>query len=102
MTRQTQSQGQQAPKEKVILTTEAAISEIRKLRAGRLFVGNMEYVDHLLAAYDAAIAENSKMSDTINQQAVVITDLTNNIDRLATELVFDPVTNIVLDKDSVA
>ncbi len=52
--RQTQA-GQQAPKEQVILTQEQAIKEIRNLRAGKLFVCNMEYVDHLLAAYDALL-----------------------------------------------
>ncbi len=55
MSRQTQSQGQQAPKEKIVVTQEQAIQEIRNLRAGKLFVGNMEYVDHLLAAYDALL-----------------------------------------------
>jgi hypothetical protein len=56
MSRQTQA-GQQAPKEQIVLTTEQAIKEIRNLRAGKLFVGNMEYVDHLLAAYDALLAQ---------------------------------------------
>ena len=72
MSRQTQA-GQQAPKEQVILTQEQAIREIRNLRAGKLFVGNMEYVDHLLAAYDAAIQENSDLADTVNQQDDAIT-----------------------------
>jgi len=67
MSRATQAQGQQAPKEKIILTPDQAISEIRKLRAGKLFVGNMEYVDHLLQAYDAAILENSNLIDSINR-----------------------------------
>ena len=46
------SMGQQAPKEKKVLTTEAAIQEIRNLRAGRLAVLNVEYIDLLLAAHD--------------------------------------------------
>jgi len=42
--------------EKVVLTPEQAIQEIRNLRAGKLSVGNMEYVDRLLAEYDRARA----------------------------------------------
>ena len=41
------------PVQKLKLTAERAIAEIRSLRAGGLFVGNMEYVDLLLAEYDA-------------------------------------------------
>lgn len=66
MSRATQSQGQQALKEKIVLTAEQAIREIRNLRAGKLFIGNMEYVDHLLAAYDAAIQQNSDLTNSIN------------------------------------
>jgi hypothetical protein len=65
MSRHTQAQGQQAPKEKSVLTTDQAISEIRKLRQGHLAVLNVEYIDHLLAAYDAAILEISNLSSAI-------------------------------------
>jgi pyruvate/oxaloacetate carboxyltransferase len=41
------------PKEVLELTPEQKIAEIRNLRAGGLFVGNMTYVDALLAAYDS-------------------------------------------------
>ena len=37
---------------KVTRTPEQMIQEIRNLRAGGLFVNNMEFVDALLAAYD--------------------------------------------------
>lgn len=44
--------------EKPKLTAEQAIKEIRNLRAGGLFVGNMEYVDLLLAEFDRRGREN--------------------------------------------
>ena len=46
------------PVEKPKLTAERAIAEIRSLRAGGLFVGNMEYVDKLLEDYDRRGREN--------------------------------------------
>ena len=51
------SAGQQAPKEKVVLTTEFAIKEIRVNRAAKLAVLNVEYIDKLLADYDRLRAE---------------------------------------------
>ncbi len=39
---------------KVTRTPEQMIQEIRNLRAGNLFVSNMEYVDVLLRGYDIA------------------------------------------------
>jgi hypothetical protein len=75
MSRHTQAQGQQAPKEKHVLTTDQAISEIRKLRQGHLAVLNVEYIDHLLAAYDAAIRENSNLTDSINKIQDKLIDL---------------------------
>ena len=50
------SEVKNAPKEKVKLTPEKAIQEIRNLRAGKLAVLNAEYIDLLLADYDAALA----------------------------------------------
>ncbi len=61
------SGGQQAPKEKIVLTTEFAIKEIRNLRAAKLAVLNVEYIDKLLADYDAHVAAN----------ATLLNDLTN-------------------------
>jgi len=48
---------QMAAKEVPALSREQMIAEVRNLRAGKLFVSNMEFVDVLLAAYDEAIAE---------------------------------------------
>jgi hypothetical protein len=59
------SMGQQAPKEKVVLTEEVAIKEIRNLRAGHLAVLNVEYIDLLLAAYDRV----SEKYNTLHQRA---------------------------------
>ena len=53
------------PVEKPKLTTERAIAEIRSLRAGELFVGNMEYVDKLLAAYDAEKLQRQEYQDSL-------------------------------------
>lgn len=52
---------QMAPKEVPTLTREQMIAEVRNLRAGNLFVGNMAYVDALLAAYDEAWQELYRM-----------------------------------------
>lgn len=46
-----------APKGKIVLTPENAIQEIRNLRAGKLAVLNVEYIDLLLANYDKRGAE---------------------------------------------
>ena len=48
------------PVQKLKLTPERAIAEIRSLRAGGLFVGNMEFVDKLLTEYDRVVAENNE------------------------------------------
>ena len=53
------------PVEKPKLTPERAIAEIRNLRAGGLFVGNMEYVDLLLAAYDAEKLQRQEYQDSL-------------------------------------
>ena len=53
VSKQTTAAGnKQAAKAKEVLSPEKAIAEIRNLRAGKLVVGNMEYVDLLLAEYD--------------------------------------------------
>ena len=44
---------------KVTRTPDQMIQEIRNLRAGNLFVSNMEFVDALLAAYDAMLGESN-------------------------------------------
>ena len=54
------------PKQKVELNPVEVISTIRSNRAGKLFIANMECVDVLLAQYDAVIAENSGLTDSIN------------------------------------
>jgi len=54
--RKSMSAAQAAAPDKVKLTGEAAIREIRNLRAGKLAVGNMEFVDALLAEYDKLAA----------------------------------------------
>lgn len=60
------SEVKNAPEEKVKLTPEKAIQEIRNLRAGKLAVLNVEYIDLLLGQYDAAIQQNSELTDSIN------------------------------------
>lgn len=51
--------------EKPKLTAEQAIKEIRNLRAGGLFVGNMEYVDFLLAECDKEKALRKEYQDSL-------------------------------------
>ena len=53
------------PVQKLKLTAERAIAEIRSLRAGGLFVGNMELVDLLLAAYDAEKLRRQEYQDSL-------------------------------------
>jgi hypothetical protein len=48
-----------APKEVVVLTPEQMIAEVRRLRAGGLFVGNMEFVDALLAEYSKLVHDHA-------------------------------------------
>ena len=50
------------PVEKPKLTTERAIAEIRSLRAGGLFVGNMEFVDKLLVEYDKLLEGKKQLN----------------------------------------
>ncbi len=45
------------------LTSEQAIKEIRSLRAGRLFVSNMELVDKLLESYDGAMMAANSLAE---------------------------------------
>ena len=58
-----------APKEVVALTPRQMIAEVRRLRAGGLFVGNMEFVDALLKAYDD-FGMNAKKATDANMQSV--------------------------------
>jgi len=51
---------QMAANEVPALTREQMISEVRNLRAGKLFVGNMDFVDALLEAHDEMEAERDK------------------------------------------
>jgi len=62
-------------KETVELTTESAIREIRNLRAGKLFVSNMEYVDKLLEAYDQLLKTFSSAETAEKAQNRQIIDM---------------------------
>lgn len=53
----------QEAKEKFVLTAEVALKEIRNLRAGKLFVSNMQYVDFLLAEFDHIVAASQLLND---------------------------------------
>jgi len=55
--RKSMTAAQAAAPDKAKLTGEVAIREIRNLRAGKLAVGNMEFVDALLAEYDKLAAQ---------------------------------------------
>ena len=63
------------PVQKPKLTAERAIAEIRSLRAGGLFVGNMEFVDKLLEEYDQKVFEIQKQHELVLAQSATIDDL---------------------------
>jgi hypothetical protein len=50
-----------------VITIDQAVLEIRAMRAARLFVGNMEFVDKLLEAHDNCMAINNGELERINQ-----------------------------------
>lgn len=59
--RKSSGAGRLAPKEQRKISSAEAVAEIRSLRAGGLFVGNMEYVDALLAGHDRLEAEVNRL-----------------------------------------
>jgi hypothetical protein len=70
----------ETPRQKYIWTTEKAIQEIRNSRAARLFIGNMELVDLLLAAYD----QNETERILAQERAA---DLAVRLDAVSAELI---------------
>jgi len=67
---------QMAAKEVPVLTREQMIAEVRNLRAGKLFVGNMEFIDAVRDGLDQAVAERDAalkaIQDAIQEGARVL------------------------------
>ena len=62
---------QMAQKEVPTLTRERMIAEVRSLRAGKMFVGNMDFIEALLEAHDEARVEVRRLQTEIGANAIL-------------------------------
>ncbi len=53
--------------EKIVLTDVQMFTEVRLLRAGKLFVGNMSYVDAVIRSYDALLESGRTTNRVIDE-----------------------------------
>jgi hypothetical protein len=68
------------------LTQAEMIAELRRLRAAKLFVGNMAYVDALLAERDVLFIENCSLRTEIREQNDTILTLEGDLSLVRDQL----------------
>lgn len=72
--------------EKPKLTDAQMVAEVRKLRAGKLFVGNMEYVDAVLRDRDSLVAAGDILANSTKEANLVIEEAIATIEELRGQL----------------